>query len=165
MARALSFVVFIVASGLIASCGGAGGGVTDPEGLVRFSVPAGWEVRSEANGTRLGRIEPASERTVLMVAARPMKEGRTPESVRELSISQIEAQNGELAIDRMGKRGGVSSWESLHESPPTSTRPWMHAIHLFPKGLHVEVALIASPDKYDNYVPDLETVADSIKPL
>ena len=41
----------------------------------------------------------------------------------------------------------------------------MHAIHLFPKGLHVEVALIASPDKYDNYVPDLETVADSIKPL
>jgi hypothetical protein len=165
MARALSFVALIVASGLISSCGGAGGGVPDPEGLVRFSVPAGWEVRSEANGTRLGRIEPASERTVLMVAARPLQAGRTPESLRERRVAQIKAQNGELTIDRMGKRSGVISWESLHESPPTSSRPWMHAIHLFPKGLHVEVALIASPDKYANYVPDLEAVAGSIKAL
>lgn len=165
MSRALSFVLLIVTSGLISNCGGAGSGITDPDGLVRFSVPTGWEVRSEANGTRLGRIEPTSERTVLMVAARPMKEGRTPESLRERRISQIKAQNGELAIDRMGNRGGVPSWESLHESPPTSTRPWMHAIHVFPKGLHVEVALIASPDKYASYVPDLKSVADSIRAL
>ena len=165
MSRIRTLAVLTILSTLVAGCGGGGSGVTDPDGLVRFTIPAGWEIRSEANGTRLGRIESADERTVLMVNARPLDEGETAASVRDLRISQIEAQSGELTIDRLDERAGVTTWESLHESPPDSTRPWMHAIHRFSPDLHVEVALIASPDKHADYVADLESVAESVKPL
>ena len=165
MSRVRTLAVLSILSVVVAGCSGAGSGVTDPDSLVRFTIPSGWAVRSEANGTRLGRIEPAGERTVLMVTARPLDEGQSPASVRELRISQIAAQNGELTIDRMSDRAGVTAWESLHESPPNSTRPWMHTIHLFPSSLHVQIALLASPDKHADYVADLESVAESVKPL
>jgi len=165
MRLAVFRIAIILAATLMASCGGSGTRLTDPDGLVRFSVPAGWEVVSEANGTRLGRIDSDGERTVLAVRARKLRAGQTPEAVRELSMSQIAAQNGELTIDQWGKHGGARSWESLHQSPQGSSRPWMHAIRLFPRDLHVEVALITTPERHAAYLPDLEAVAKSIKPL
>jgi hypothetical protein len=136
---------------------------TDPDGLVTFIAPDGWAVRSESNGTRFGRIQPESERSVLFVKAAESGEARTLEQLREIRLSQIRSQGSEIAIDKQGSMKGFTTWERLATSPPDSSRPWMHSIHLFSDGPHVEVGLIAAAEKHADYVDDLEAVANSIE--
>ena len=162
--RTLALLATILTLALwISACGESEPTLTDPDGLVTFIAPDGWAVRSESNGTRLGRIQPESERSVLFVKATESGEGRTLEQLRETRLSQIRSQGSEIAIDKQGSMKGFTTWEKLATSPPDSSRPWMHSIHLFSDGPYVEVGLIATAEKHADYVDDLEAVATSIE--
>lgn len=135
---------------------------SDPEGLISFSVPDAWTLNSESSGMRFRRAA-EKERTVLSVYPRSQADGFDPEKLRTTRLSQVRSQSRDVVTDTEYTLDQFRVWELLVRPGPDGRGPISHSLHLLNGNLHIEIMLIATPDRYPAYVDDLRAVAESVR--
>lgn len=135
---------------------------TDPEGLISFSVPDTWMLQSESRGMRFRRATD-KERTVLSVYPRSQADGFDLEKLRATRLSQVRSQSREVVTDTESELNQFAVWELLVRPGPDGRGPVSHTLYLLNASLHIEVMLIAMPDRYPAYADEFRAVAESVR--
>lgn len=134
---------------------------SDPEGLITFAVPDSWTLQSESRGMRFRRAV-EKERSILSVTPKRASDATDLESLRATRLSQVRSQSRNVLTDSVRGENGITIWEFVVEPGSDGRGPISHSIHLFTDSLHIEVLLIAMPDRYLEYQGDLVSVVDSV---
>ena len=135
---------------------------TDPEGLVTFRIPDAWVLQSDSHGMRFRRSD-SNERTVLSVTPRMGRGEENLEQLRSTRLSQVRSQSREVATDTVSSLNGFTVWEFVVRPGADGRGAISHSLHLLSPDLHIQIMLIAEPDRYAGYVADLRAVADSVQ--
>ncbi len=143
-------------------CSNANNVYTDKQGLIQFSMPAGWSLKSDSNGMRFVRSEKPQEKTVLVIDVKAQDPHRTLEDQLEISRKVIRQQNAELITDQEFGRKGFSAWEQVFRLPHAA-KITKHTIFLYSDEARVEVYVIANADVYPDYVDDLNYVVKTLR--
>jgi hypothetical protein len=157
--KIISILVITLLCGV--ACSKAGNVHTDPQGLVQFSIPSGWTLKSESNGMRFVPSDKPGEKTVLVVDVDDQDPKRTLDQQLDISRKIIRRQNAELITDQSFTRKGFSGWEQKFRLPG-GAKIIKHTFYLYSDQARVEVYLIANADVYGGYLDDLASVVKSV---
>lgn len=160
------FVLTSVAA-LLAACGSPEipTNQTDRRGLVRYAMPDGWvntEISTGDHYTRAG----VEDSPILAVVARERVQREaapTIEQVQEGTKGKHEIQKHTLIEDSTRTQNGFTVWEAVYEAKPSGKDVIYHDVFMFTDALQVEVNLNGYPQDHEQFIPDLQTVVESLR--
>lgn len=137
--------------------------LTDPKGLVTFSIPDGWDNERFQNGRNFTRVGLPDDPNILGVVAERRDAYMTMDAMRAGRKQVYAAQGWRLVSEKMSQMNGFEVWEAVNETNIRDQNVVFHHYLMFSETLMVDVHLNASKNFYVDYLPDLRSLVNSIR--
>jgi hypothetical protein len=169
----LFFVSLALLVPLLGGCGGndnhgagspAQATQIDPQGLVRYAAPEGWTEERSPSRVRYLPGGSSKDPSVIVLKAQPRSEVFTPVEYMEQAEGKHEQQGHVKLSQTQSTRGEFEIHEAVYTRDSSDGSPIYHQVALFSEDLQIEVYLNAAGEMYEQHLPQLRRVVDSVVP-
>lgn len=138
---------------------------TDPDGLVRFVLPAGWHVEGIGNGTHFTRSGWPDVKSILKVDAENRPGAMTLEQLASGRAQVHAAQDHVEQSQRRYRLGEFEVWEARYRADIRGDDAIIHDAILLGSGTLVDISLTTYRDAYPGEAGELDDLIRSVQEM
>jgi hypothetical protein len=165
MPKSSALVLFFVIACVLAACDSQqiATNQVDSKGLVSYFMPEGWTNSRISSGNHYTRVGRPKDPTVMSVQTVPGPNSLSIEQIIENRKGKLEMQGFTEVRSSDREERGFVIWEGVFEGERRGEAVIWHDHLFFSHELSFEVNLIARQQEFEEYLPDLLTVLESVR--
>lgn len=156
-------LVALILLTVIAICSAAETRRSDPDNLVSYVLPDGWDDQRTGNGRHFTRAGLPDDPNFLGVLPRARDDYSSLENIRRDRSAVHAAQDHRQRSSQVRRVNGFEVWESIYDAQIRGQAVVFHDAMMFSDDLVIEVHLNASKRDYADFAPDLQLVVESMQ--
>ncbi len=161
--RILPILIAVSLVGLWSGSNALAERLSEPKGLVTFDMPDGWDNERFSNSRHFTRDGLSDDPNILAVVPERRDEYMTLKKMSEGRKQVHASQEHRLVSEKIVRINEFEVWEAVYKAKIRSRDVVLHTYLMFSDTLMVEVHLNSSQDVYEKYLPDLHSLAKSVR--